>query len=130
MTIDLPSPSAANRSLPADRLRAPLMKQHHKIIATIMVKALMMGFAGISIVQASGEATAAESSIILAQNGPPKTGGDQSRPPREAVEACSSKAKQDACSFSGRDSKQVEGVCSSPDDAAPLACMPADAPRK
>jgi len=129
MTYDLESPTARNRSLPADRLRAPRMKQHHKIIATIMVKALMMGFAGISIVQATSEASAAEPTIILAQNGPPKTDNQQSRPPREALEACSSKAKNDGCSFAGPDSKQVEGVCSSPDDKAPLACMPANGPK-
>jgi hypothetical protein len=129
MTYDLQSPTAITRSIPADRLRAPRMKQHHKIIATIMVKALMMGFAGISIVQTASGASAAEPTIILAQNGPAKTNDQQGRPPREALEACSSKAKNDGCSFSGRDSQTVEGVCSSPDDKAPLACMPAGGPK-
>lgn len=45
-------------------------------------------------------------------------------PPKEAVDACSSKAANDTCSFS-HDGHDVTGTCSTgPDGNGPLACKP------
>lgn len=55
-------------------------------------------------------------------------GGEGHRgPPAEALAACKALAAGAACSFSGREGRQVEGTCWAPPDKA-LACKPAHAP--
>ncbi|MGD9593131.1 MAG: hypothetical protein AB7V32_11480 [Candidatus Berkiella sp.] len=54
--------------------------------------------------------------------------GDQANhpmPPKEAMDACSGKAKDDACSFTGPGGHNLEGKCfNGPDGNGPLACAP------
>ena len=47
-------------------------------------------------------------------------------PPKEALDACTSKHQGDACSFTGHKGKQVDGQCHAPEGDAtkPLACAP------
>ena len=51
--------------------------------------------------------------------------GNRSGPPPEAIESCAALAEGDACSFSGRNDEQVNGVCFAP-KGAELACKPDD----
>jgi len=63
-----------------------------------------------------------------APNGP--GGGPRRGPPPEAIEACNGKAAGTACSFTGREGRQVSGSCFSPPahadarEAPPMACKP------
>lgn len=46
-------------------------------------------------------------------------------PPKEAIDACSGKAKDDTCSFTGLGGRNMEGVCfGGPDGKGVLACAP------
>lgn len=63
---------------------------------------------------------------ISAFAGPMDQGAGQHRmPPKEAIDACSGKAKDDACSFTGPGGNSLEGIChSGPDGKGVLACAP------
>ncbi len=53
------------------------------------------------------------------------------RPPREAMEACRGKTAGAACSFVGpRVGKKLTGTCFTPKADKPLACRPANMPRR
>jgi len=46
-------------------------------------------------------------------------------PPKEALEACNSKAEGATCSFMGRNDRTVSGTChKGPRGKGPLACKP------
>lgn len=60
-------------------------------------------------------------SVGMAQ--PPGRGG----PPPEALKACSTLAKDDACQFEGRRGETFEGRCSAPPGhEEQIVCMPKD----
>jgi hypothetical protein len=44
-------------------------------------------------------------------------------PPQVAIDACSSAAEGDSCSFTGRDDEQLSGTCFAPPERG-LACKP------
>lgn len=46
-------------------------------------------------------------------------------PPPQAIDACKEKASGAACSFVGRNNKELTGTCFSPNPERPLACRPA-----
>ena len=50
------------------------------------------------------------------------------RPPQAALDACASRSRDAACSFSGPNGEAVSGTCVAP-EGLPLACMPAHPPR-
>ena len=65
------------------------------------------------------------------RQGPPDRGDDEQqrpRPPREAIDACSSADEGDRCSFEGRRGEDVTGTCRELGDD--LACVPAGGPPK
>ena len=53
-------------------------------------------------------------------------------PPPEAVTACEALAEESSCSFVGRRSETITGVCLRPprDDSSTLACVPNDHQRR
>jgi len=66
----------------------------------------------------------AEQNPSQGQGGPNGPNG-HSGPPRQAMEACVGKAKDDACSFTGPGGKSHDGVCfNGPDGKGMLACLP------
>lgn len=56
--------------------------------------------------------------------------GPKKRPPKEAIEACSSKASNDTCQFNGKNNEAVSGTCFSPSADKPLACKPSEMKEK
>lgn len=51
---------------------------------------------------------------------------DMPTPPQEAVQACSGKAENDACNFTGKHNEAITGTChKGPDGKGVLACAPA-----
>ncbi|PZX12716.1 hypothetical protein [Celeribacter halophilus] len=87
--------------------------------------ALTSGLAAQAETRTMDFASTADGYLILAQS----SGGQQQRPPSEAMDACSGKSSGASCSFSGRDGESMSGTCSSPDSNAPLACTPEGGPR-
>ena len=58
-------------------------------------------------------------------NAQPENGKRHAGPPQEAITACAGSQEGDACSFSGRNSEQVQGSCfTPPQDSGELACKP------
>jgi hypothetical protein len=62
----------------------------------------------------------------LADGGPPQGPGGHRGPPPEAVEACQSLSKGDACTVTLH-SQSLSGKCDGP-EGKPLACRPNDPP--
>ena len=107
----------------------PRVRPHHKFITAIIISAMVVIFADISIAHAQTAISVDELAPTLAQAAPSGADGDRGRPPREAVEACASLAVDATCGFAGRDGQQISGTCRSPEADIPLVCAPADLPQ-
>lgn len=69
--------------------------------------------------------------VYAAEHQRPEREGKPFAPPQEAVAACNGLAENDACSFTGRNSENLKGVCSLPphsSENASLACRPDRSP--
>ncbi|WP_289032933.1 hypothetical protein [uncultured Roseibium sp.] len=68
-------------------------------------------------------------SVQLAQSG--KGGPQGGRPPREAFEACQSKAANDSCQVTLPDGNAMTGTCQAPPQGGDgaMACVPAGGPK-
>ncbi|WP_324751958.1 hypothetical protein [Roseovarius sp. Pro17] len=107
----------------------PRIRPHHKFITAIIISAMVVIFADISITHAQTAVSVDEPAFTLAQAAP--SGADDGRggPPREAVEVCASLPVDAICGFAGRDGQQISGTCRSPEADIPLVCAPADLPQ-
>ena len=47
-------------------------------------------------------------------------------PPQVAIDACSERSEGDACSFTGRGDRNLEGTCFAPPQGDQIACRPAN----
>ncbi|TDE36588.1 hypothetical protein [Antarcticimicrobium sediminis] len=121
--------SAANRKIPIYRSTAPRIKGNKNALLVLTLGAIFIGVLNISGVRAEGD-SAVDQGIMLAQSAPSEQGARGNRPPREALDACKSAKSQSACSFKDRDGGAVQGKCMSPKSDVPLACVPADGPKK
>lgn len=57
----------------------------------------------------------------------PQSGGEQRKPPREAMEACKALSAGQGCSFSSSE-RSLKGTCWAP-QGKPLACKPQGLPQ-
>ena len=108
----------------------PRMRTHHKFISVIIASAMIAVFADISIAHAQTATSVDAPASTLAQAAPSGTKEGQGKPPREAIDACTSLPKNATCSFDGRDGKQLSGTCRAPKTDIPLACAPVEMPQK
>ena len=65
--------------------------------------------------------------LIGAAHAQPADGNRPSRPPAEALAACTSATSGQTCSFTLADSKKLTGTCGAPEQGVPLACHSAEA---
>lgn len=100
------------------------MKTAFSRSAALLVIALLTGAAGIQGAVAEG-APQGQGGQGQGQGGQPRH-----KPPKEAFDACSGKSQGTSCAFTGREGKQISGVCRQPprgEDSA-LVCVPANMP--
>ncbi|MEH6830204.1 MAG: hypothetical protein V7661_05120 [Sulfitobacter sp.] len=121
--------SVANRKIPIYRSTVPRIKGNHNAVLVVTCAAIVLGALNISAARAD-IVTVDEPTIFLAQSSKPQKGGGENRPPREAMEACADAKVKQACSFNGRGGEVVKGTCLSPKADVPLACVPANQPKK
>lgn len=121
--------AAAQRKIPLYRPTVPRIKGNQSIILAITFAAVVLGALNISAVRAES-ASATDQGTVYAQFAPSGQGERAGRPPREAIEACENVEPQSVCEFSGRDGGTVRGTCMSPKADVPLACAPANMPKK
>ncbi|SNS59471.1 hypothetical protein [Antarctobacter heliothermus] len=107
----------------------PRMRPKNVIAALAVLAALIVLDMGVSAAQADPSDTTTP--LTLAQQSQQGGAGNRpARPPREALEACTKQTSGSPCGFSGPDGHQITGTCRSPQANVPLACTPADMPRK
>lgn len=108
---------------------APRMRPCRKIIAEVLMGAMILVLAEISFARAQTDLPDGEPAVTLSQAAPTGRQKRPGRPPREAIEACADLPAEAACGFSGRDGQQIDGVCRSPKPDLPAACVPAKKPQ-
>ena len=116
----------------------PRLRPATRTIAILLMLATLATVLGSLLGQSRAHAEPALSSsdramMVLAQQSAPKGPGGSpggGRPPREAMDACAKQASGSTCGFAGRDGQQITGICGAPEANLPLACMPADMPKR
>ncbi|WP_138936214.1 hypothetical protein [Roseovarius arcticus] len=120
---------ASKNNIHAVHSTVPRIRPHHKFITALLISAIVVVFADLSIANAQTAISVDEPASILAQAAPSGADGGRGRPPREAVEACTSLPVDATCGFAGRDGGQISGTCRSPQADIPLVCTPAKMPQ-
>ncbi|QCO54522.1 hypothetical protein EOK75_00990 [Pseudorhodobacter turbinis] len=118
--------SAANRKIPIYRSSVPKTEGKKFYQLSLILSVVVISALAISSVHAEN-LDVTDKGFTIAQSAP---SGQSKRPPREALEACANVNPQSACEFSGRNGEAVQGKCMSPEANVPLACVPANPPKK
>ncbi|KZZ28458.1 hypothetical protein A3753_12500 [Sulfitobacter sp. HI0082] len=121
--------AAARRKIPMYRPTVPHIKGNQSLMLVITFAAVVLGALNISAVRTES-ASAEGQGTDYAQAAPSSKGERGGRPPQEAVEACENAKPQSACEFPSREGDAVQGNCMSPKADVPLACAPANMPKK
>ena len=118
--------SAAKRKIPIYKSSVPKIEGKKFYQISLILSVVVIGALAISSAHAENLAVT-DQGFTIAQSAQP---GQSKRPPREALEACANVKPQSACEFSGRNGEAIQGKCMSPEANVPLACVPANSPKK